>query len=232
MNPNKYCSTYEQRYVRLREYPEYYITKTGKVYKGTGFPTGERIEEEEAADGQVYVTITNAKGRLRRVSIADLKKDTFPDLYKVVAPNLELDGDEFVLIAKHPAFEINRRGEVRRVDTGAYLALFYREGKRTPVYHLYNRTCYVNRLLYEAFGEGAAEAAGYKAPKEELKLRRLQEIEQRKRYYAQKLAARRMELAARKAQIRIVTLCERCGKECEEGQRLCNECWKKERGYM
>lgn len=233
MGSRKWCSsTYEKRFYPLREYPEYVITKLGKVYKGTGFPIGERVEEEEDADGQVYVTITNAKGRLRRVSIADLKKDTFPDLYKVVTPNLELDGDEFVLIAKHPAFEINRRGEVRRVDTGAYLGLFYRPNKRTPVYHLYNRTCYVNRLLYEAFGEGAAEAAGYKAPKEELKHRRLQEIEQRKRYYAQKLAARRMELAARKAQIRVVALCERCGKECEEGQHLCNECWKKERGYM
>lgn len=232
MNPNKNCSTYEKRYVPLREFPDYVITRLGKVYKGTGFPVGERVEEEEDADGQVYVTIANKKGRLRRVSIADLKKDTFPDLYKVVAPNVELDGDEFVLINRHPAFEINRRGEVRRVDTGAYLALFYREGKRTPIYHLYNKSCYVNRLLFDAFGEGAAEAAGYKAPRDELKARRLRELAERKAYYEQKLRERRMELAAQKAKIKIHTRCERCGRDCEEGCRLCDECWKKERGYM
>lgn len=218
------CSTYERRYIPLKEYPGYVITRTGKVYKGTGAPIGERVEEEEDPDGQTYVTIPNAKGRLRRVSIGDLKKATFPDQYKVVQPNLELDGDEYVLIKRHPAFEINRRGEVRRVDTGAYLALFYRPGKRTPVYHLYNRTVYVNRLLYEAFGDGAAEAAGYKATKEELKARRIREYAELRR---QALLRRRMEIVRGP---KIHTICERCGRECEG--RLCDECWKKERGYM
>ena len=223
-NQNARLSTFQKRFVPLKEYPGYVITRTGKVYRGTGFPVGERMYEEEGEDGLRYVTIHNAKGRLRRVCVSDLQKDTFPDLYKVVQPNQELDGDEYVLLRDYPAFEINRRGEVRRVDTGAYLALFYRAGKRTPVYHLYNRTAYVNRLLYMAFGDGAAEAAGYKATKEELKARRIKELAELKRRIQERQQAGKVRGP------RVHVICERCGRECEG--RLCDECWKKERGYM
>lgn len=151
-----------KRFFDIKRYPGYKITTTGKVHKCNGPSTDRPVPTERSGSGQEFVFLENAKGEIFCEFIDDLLEEVFPTKHKKLSPDMNLD--EWVVVAGHPKYEVNRAGQVRDVRTWEYRIERRLKGKNCPLYYLDDSPCYVNVLLYRAFGAGAAEAAGYPEP--------------------------------------------------------------------
>jgi len=122
---------------------------------------------------------------------------------------------EFKCLAEFPEYEINRLGEVRRVSGGRSVTPRKKQGSGLLWVQLtqggkqFGRTLSV--LLVEAFGPGAAQAAGMAEPD----MRRVQTSRGRKPGSGRARGGR---------------VC-RCGKPTRGGNYRCEECWKNVRGF-
>lgn len=113
-----------------------------------------------------------------------------------------------------PGYEINRRGDVRTVNTCRVLPQYYSGDQSVPYVRLGVRgnitTRKIHLLLEETFGPGAAAAAGYPTPD-----------------LAQVRALR--DAIQRRGLPRGSRTCHDCGKPTDNYR--CNACWKRVRGY-
>lgn len=153
----------KKRYFRVKGFPDYLITVTGKIHRKTienpvGFPVETFLDEK----GCRMVEIFDYTGRLHIKRVEDLMDASLPKP-KQFRPKSGLNQNEYRKIPYEPEYEINRLGMVRRISDGFYVPMHMLKGKPTPVYYLGGgRTVrYVNALLYDTFGFGAAEQAGY-----------------------------------------------------------------------
>lgn len=152
-----------KRYFDIKRYPGYTITTTGKVHKkDPHYPMGLVVEVKKSARGEKYVCLVDKQGNVHYEFVSDLLAETFPEKKP---KKLNVDLDDWAVVEGHPRYEINRAGQVRQRDTWVYIPLCTREGKNCPIYYLDNKPKYVNTLLLDAFGPGAAEQAGYPEPR-------------------------------------------------------------------
>lgn len=160
----------KKRYFRIKGYPDYQITVTGKIHKKAfGVPSGIPIETYLDDKGCRVVELLNWAGVPRVERVEDLMDRSLPKPKKL-RPKGGVDQNEFRKLACDPAYEINRLGAVRRIADGKYLQLYFAPGKPTPYYYLSNRRRkHVNTLLFDTFGLGAADVAGYSPSPRELK---------------------------------------------------------------
>lgn len=131
-----------------------------------------------------------------------------------VASHLEVPpDDEWRATERLPGYEINRSGAVRHAATGAAVAARSREHMLyvTVTADRHVRSANVNVLLAEAFGKGAAEAAGLQAP------------------HMPRTLAVREALSRKRAMPRGSRACHDCGKPTD--QYRCEACWRKLRGF-
>ncbi|EGY23946.1 hypothetical protein DA2_3780 [Desulfovibrio sp. A2] len=113
-----------------------------------------------------------------------------------------------------PGYEINRRGDVRTVNTCRVLPQYYSGDQSVPYVRLGVRgnitTRKIHLLLEETFGPGAAAAAGYPTPD-----------------LAQVRALR--DAIQRRGLPRGSRTCHDCGTPTDNYR--CNACWRRVRGY-
>lgn len=153
----------KKRYYPIKGYPNYTITVTGKIHKlEFGVPAGVLVKTWKGPDGKLQVDLRNAKGELVRESVEELMDSSLP-LRTHVRPTLakNIDTTEFRTIAKDPEYEINRLGAVRRKSDGKFMVSHMLRDKPTPVYFFGKKIRYINGLLYDTFGVGAASQAGF-----------------------------------------------------------------------
>lgn len=190
-------------------FPGYQINERGTVRKNTGYVLSRR--------GNGYSLWQD--GQRRWVSARALRHAAFPpedaaasaegmEAQPVAAASAE---SEFTPLPNHPGFEINRAGIVRDMQ-GHPLLLYSRGEENVPHYRLNGRYRRVNCLLYEAFGPGAACAAGWPEPG-------LQQI----------LAARKPRLEHKEIGSGLLRHCHDCGRP--TANYRCEACWRKKRGY-
>lgn len=150
-------------YFKLKRYPEYHITRTGKVHHGSHIPWGsQQVIPKKDENGLPFVELKDSNGVYQREYIADLLQETFPPKVRKV----EMEEEErWVTIEEHPLYEINQAGQVRKRGSWEYLVQREKPGRVCPIYYLDGKPAHINTLLYRAFGVGAATRAGYPEPR-------------------------------------------------------------------
>lgn len=116
-------------------------------------------------------------------------------------------------IARWPGYEINRKGDVRSLKTNRILRRFPHptSGPSLPCVSGTHGSAQVNVLLEQAFGPGAAKAAGLPAP----------DMGRVKRHAPGYLRQRQGCAASRR--------CTDCGRPTDNYR--CDDCWLARRGY-
>lgn len=149
-------------YFPLKRYRGYRITRTGRIHYGPHIPWGsEVVLPKKDENGYLFVELKGPDGKYHVEYIADLLQETFPSKVR----HMEIEDDEWVIIESHPAYEINRAGQVRKCETWEYLVSRTKPGRVCPIYYLDGKPSHINTLLYKAFGAGAASKAGYPEPR-------------------------------------------------------------------